>query len=1217
MGRQWRLPHKEPSGPLPQRAQDYTCAPCPLPQCMGVTGQGNAHDMLDLKSWRAHVSAHVNALLAGPAVDTQEGSTAASSASRPMPTVTHLAHVSLMAARAGWRFCTTCCALRKPGPGQQPADPVERRRRLDCEPGSRCRTDESPQTTLSVRDATLYRRSSLLERAALTSPVRSAAPATPGPELVVPVLPRPTIQEMASAGLSRGRVYGNIPLSCLNEYRALHKRITSDCAHRARTHGPQSIQTTHAVQNQVLLTHAVARRLYRGEDGQGNEALETAALRARIRRALAGDAALVELWHEAAAAACNERDLLERDPRLKSEAVREMAAAGRRLNKASALAERAQYGRALRTLMFTTPADMSDADVLAQLRALHPQRDPVQPAPVESLPTATRPSRKLLKKVLRRMDDHSAAGPDGMPVRHLKLLASVRTGETASDSGLAALHSYCALMASGALSTEAAQFHSWATLLASRKPSGAYRPLAIGTVYRRMVSCAMLKIALPGARSYFQPHQIANGVPAGTEAAIHAFREVLDVHREDDSRAALFVDARNAFNEIDRQRILDAVMVHAPAIARYVHMVYGCGPWLVAGMHLIQSLQGTQQGDPLGMFLFSLVLQELVDLLQARCNLDLNVWCADDGTLIGTIAQLAIAASLLALHGPALGFHVEATKTRAWWPVVDWESDTKLPFGFFTHDTALEHMDHTALSALHPLLSDGVRMLGSPVGTDLYVQTLFQKRMNRIDELLSAVSELQNPHTAMHMHRLCASVVQIVHILRSTPPSQTLPLLPAFDAQQERWLNSLLPGVPQLDADALAQTSLDVCDGGLGLLPACVVSVPAYVGSRIDTARAVAQLPSQRTHVEMTSHLPSLLSTCYARFDVYPETEPEALISSLLLTPGHSQKIISKVIQTTRAAKFWPKLQPPSAGQDFAELRKLSRFKSISSPASRAWFSILPCDYDIPPDTWCLWIQRLLGAPIYDVDPVCNTCDQPMDRYGDHALANCKKGYGRSARHNRLVRAFRDTAVTQAGVPARLEEADLFPGMGDRPGDVFVPSPAGCLPPPVTSRLRIFAPSDSACTVPAFEAAAYDFTVRGAIPDSGVPGTVMRKSCSDAAAAASFAEEDKAASFKAREEALAIRRRVRSERPWRRSFQFCPFGVDVFGSLGPSALTAIDHFAKLRAARYCHSTGASRRRILQRISVSLHSENAKMLQCRRPMPSTSIPDAAAPVGLLG
>lgn len=44
-----------------------------------------------------------------------------------------------------------------------------------------------------------------------------------------------------------------------------------------------------------------------------------------------------------------------------------------------------------------------------------------------------------------------------------------------------------------------------------------------------------------------------------------------------------FADADNACNEIYRQRILDEANVHASGVARYVHMVYDCAPWLVAG----------------------------------------------------------------------------------------------------------------------------------------------------------------------------------------------------------------------------------------------------------------------------------------------------------------------------------------------------------------------------------------------------------------------------------------------------------------------------------------------------------------------------------------------------------------------------------------------------------------------------------------------------------
>lgn len=112
-----------------------------------------------------------------------------------------------------------------------------------------------------------------------------------------------------------------------------------------------------------------------------------------------------------------------------------------------------------------------------------------------------------------------------------------------------------------------------------------------------------MKLSIQGTRDYFVPHQIANGVPVGTVISTHAFRETVFKYGRDPGRVALFfVDSSNAFNEADRQKILDAVVIHAPGIACCVNFVYGCAPWLIAGKHLIRSLQETLQDEPLGMY---------------------------------------------------------------------------------------------------------------------------------------------------------------------------------------------------------------------------------------------------------------------------------------------------------------------------------------------------------------------------------------------------------------------------------------------------------------------------------------------------------------------------------------------------------------------------------------------------------------------------------------
>lgn len=100
----------------------------------------------------------------------------------------------------------------------------------------------------------------------------------------------------------------------------------------------------------------------------------------------------------------------------------------------------------------------------------------------------------------------------------------------------------------------------------------------------------MMKLSLPGTRDYFAPNHISNGILAETEISIHSIRESIAQNGWDRRRVAIFIDARNDFNEMGCQLILDAVVIHAPGLARYIHMVYDCAPWLIAGRHLIRSL---------------------------------------------------------------------------------------------------------------------------------------------------------------------------------------------------------------------------------------------------------------------------------------------------------------------------------------------------------------------------------------------------------------------------------------------------------------------------------------------------------------------------------------------------------------------------------------------------------------------------------------------------
>lgn len=99
-----------------------------------------------------------------------------------------------------------------------------------------------------------------------------------------------------------------------------------------------------------------------------------------------------------------------------------------------------------------------------------------------------------------------------MLVFHQKLLPRSRTGDTKVASCPTALHGCATLMVTDEVNKATANMLASSTMLATGKPNGKYRPLTIGTVSRRLVSCTLRNIALPGTCTYLAPHRIANGV---------------------------------------------------------------------------------------------------------------------------------------------------------------------------------------------------------------------------------------------------------------------------------------------------------------------------------------------------------------------------------------------------------------------------------------------------------------------------------------------------------------------------------------------------------------------------------------------------------------------------------------------------------------------------------------------------------------------------------
>ena len=109
--------------------------------------------------------------------------------------------------------------------------------------------------------------------------------------------------------------------------------------------------------------------------------------------------------------------------------------------------------------------------------------------------------------------------------------------------------------------------------------------------------------------------QLCAGQEGGAEAAIHAMLEIFEL---DDTDAVLLVDAKNAFNTLNRRAALHNIRTICPPFATILINWYRAPARLfVAGGMELASREGTTQGCPLAMQMYALGVVPLIDRLRS------------------------------------------------------------------------------------------------------------------------------------------------------------------------------------------------------------------------------------------------------------------------------------------------------------------------------------------------------------------------------------------------------------------------------------------------------------------------------------------------------------------------------------------------------------------------------------------------------------------------
>ena len=500
------------------------------------------------------------------------------------------------------------------------------------------------------------------------------------------------------------------------------------------------------------------------------------------------------------------------------------------------------------------PAPRSESS-LDKLRDKHPPRRWAIP---NSLLRPTIPPKRLeltvdsVLKALRTSAKGSAGGCDGWTADHLRYIALDDT------EILILLTQVCQLFADGTIPPDAIAVQGASRLIGITKGVRDVRPIAIGTVLRRLSGRAAMIQLRTDIEEYLMPFQLGVSVRCGVETVPRVVQTWLESHPD---HAALKIDIKNAFNSVSRRAILEQLnaVPQFQCLIPMVRMFYEHDGdlWyeMDATAKRIASAEGVAQGDPISGLLFCLAIHPcirraaaLVGHDPARGNTGLCACIADDVTLCGTDAALAAAFPAIAkdfLENAGCVISIDKCKVVA--PSATLTKFEKAAADFASAQTkpplATVFVEIIDAATTPDPVERGMFLLSVPVGTQAYMakeaKTVFTQNSllpDRLREYLTGSKQC-----CLLLLRRCAAP-QSIYWLRCLPPQFCFGPASTLDITLLDCFGTIICSKVTDGSAAASQIALPTSLGGIGLTRLRDVCAAAYLSSITDSAILVNQI---------------------------------------------------------------------------------------------------------------------------------------------------------------------------------------------------------------------------------------------------------------------------------------------------------------------------------------------------------------------------------------
>lgn len=411
----------------------------------------------------------------------------------------------------------------------------------------------------------------------------------------------------------------------------------------------------------------------------------------------------------------------------------------------------------------------------------------------------------------------------------------------------------------------------------SKAPKPGVRPINIGDAFRRLADKALQPfsrkdLARMFEHTYPNVKQFASGITDGAEKYIVTTLLALQEHPapvcssdsaqssqvlDPDPVVICKLDAKNAFNAIHRQFILDMIQgkvevpyakgrlvsdnitvlpstfaAHIPSIKAHYE---GDGKLVFVDskgeVHHITSRTGVHQGCVLGGKLFNIGTFSLVGATMADHP---DVYCpmfSDNISLVGRLSKVLAAADDLRESLLEIGLQLQPADS-----------------GMYIPSHAQQERPPVLLEELrerYPAFQDlqwhrdGIILLGCPVGTDEFVHRTLSEVCDSIEYRASQFASVEDGLAHLQLHKFSVNSM-LPYFLRTASPELTASHARRIDTLIWKALLDFsfvpeedrdLPALSSVFADAHCQVTLPISEGGFGLTPnECVATTAFYSG---------------------------------------------------------------------------------------------------------------------------------------------------------------------------------------------------------------------------------------------------------------------------------------------------------------------------------------------------------------------------------------------------